>query len=55
MLTQEIMHWAIPVPRKLIPGDTIPPIRVEATISEIGELSQNIEHAFPNQIPLLSN
>jgi hypothetical protein len=49
---QERVYWAVPVPGKLVPRDTVPPIRIKASIGEVSELGQNVEHTLPDEIPL---
>lgn len=40
---EEVVHGAIPVARKLVPRGAVPPVGVEATVGEHGQLSEDIE------------
>ena len=53
MAKEEIVDWPIPIPSKLIPGDAVPPVCVEASIGEVGEFCKEIEDTFPYHIPTL--
>jgi hypothetical protein len=53
MAKEKVVHWSVPVACKLIPGDAVPPVCVEAAIREIGEFRQEIEDTFPDDIPTL--
>ena len=45
---EEIVDWAVPIASKLIPGNAVPPICIEATIREIGEpVGYRNKNGFP--------
>lgn len=46
---QKIVHWAVPIASKLVPGDRIPPVGIEATVCKLGNLGQSIELRFKGQ------
>ena len=45
------MDRSIPVPGELIPRCAVPPVGVEASIGKAGEFRQDVEHAFPYDVP----
>ena len=47
------MNRSIPIPGKLVPRDTVPPVCVEPAIREVGDFCQKIQDTFPNHIPRL--
>lgn len=42
MTQKEVVHWSVPVPCELVPGDAVPPVCVEATVREIGDFCEEI-------------
>jgi hypothetical protein len=48
---EEEVDGAIPVAGELVPGDAVPPGVVEATIGEVGELGEEVEEGFPDEVP----
>ena len=48
---QEIVNGTIPVTGVLVPSDGIPPVTVEPAIGEACHFGQDVENAFPDQIP----
>jgi hypothetical protein len=53
MAQEEVVDGSVPVSCKLIPGHRIPPVGIETPIRKVGEFGQEIEDAFPNDIPTL--
>lgn len=47
------MYWTIPISSEPVPRRTVPPVRVESTIGEQGEFSQDIELEHRDQQRLL--
>lgn len=52
MSEEEVVDWAVPVARKLIPRNTIPPVGIKPSISKVRQFGQQIKYAFPDEIPL---
>lgn len=48
---EEIVNWAVPIASELIPGSRVPPRFVETSIGIAGQFGEEIEDAFPNNIP----
>ena len=48
---QEVVHGTIPVARVLIPGHGVPPVAVEAAVGEACDFGQDVEDAFPDDVP----
>jgi len=48
---EEVVDGSIPVSGILIPRNAIPPIAIKATIRKSRELGEDIETAFPDNIP----
>jgi hypothetical protein len=51
MAQQKIMHWTVPIPSVLIEADAVPPVAVEAAVSEARELREHIEQTLPDDVP----
>ena len=34
---EEIVDWSVPIAGELVPGDAVPPVRIEPAVREIGE------------------
>jgi len=43
---QKVVHWSVPIASVLVPGDTVPPVAVEAAVSEASDFGEHVEHAF---------
>ena len=45
MAEEEIMHRAVPITGELVPGNAVPPIRVETPIRKPSDFGENVELA----------
>lgn len=54
MSQQEVVDGPVPVAGELVPGDGVPPVGVETSVGEVGEFCEEVEDAFPDDVPCLS-
>lgn len=48
---QEFVHGPVPVARVLVPGHGVPPVAVETTVGEARDFGEDVEDAFPDDVP----
>jgi len=46
MTAEEVVNWDIPLSRKLEPVGRVPPVRVEMSICEAGDLGEGAKKVF---------